>query len=1027
MTARDGVAVQVVPVVRLHVNRTAHEVVADPSRRLSDVLRDDLRLTGTKVGCHAGDCGACTVLLDGEQVCSCIVALGQCEGRSVITVEGLAEADGALSPLQRAFVAFGAAQCGICTPGMLMSAEALLRRQPHPSEAEVLDALGGVLCRCTGYRKIVEAVLSVSRALLAPHDAPVDPRADVPASALGSGEAVGARVERLDAPDKVRGIALYGADTWPTDALAMRVVRSPYPHARFVLGDLAAFRQRWPGLTDVLVAADVANNAFAIFPDLRDQPVLADGEVRFRGEAVLALVGDEATVQSIADADVPIEYTLLPAAQDMASALAAGQRGERVQQRHADNVLCRGRVVRGDVDAALAAAPVQVTAQFETVYVEHAYIEPEAGYAGPLAAVPTAAMAATAGAGLPRVRIFACTQTPYMDRDEVAHVLGFEPSQVHIVPSAMGGGFGGKLDLSVQPLLAVAAVKLGRAVRLVYTRPESMQASTKRHPSRLRASAGCNADGELVAYDFEGDFNTGAYSSWGPTVANRVPIHAAGPYRFAHQRALTRAVLTHNSVAGAFRGFGVPQSTLLGERLIDQLAEQCGIDPLEFRHRNALRAGDTTGTGQLLAASVGLQACLDALRPAWRAARVAAQAFNGRAGAGVPQRRGVGIACMWYGIGNTVIANPSTMRAGLRLRSFPMSETGTGARAGQVAAKAAASLGEPSKAAGLARAGEATLMLYNGAQEIGQGTATVMPQMFADAVGLPLALVCQVMGDTDLTADAGKSSASRQTFVSGNAARAAGRDLRRQLLLALGASEPAHLSVEGTMLMATSGAAHRQLDLTTLASDSHGDLFVGTGHFNPPTVPLDANGQGVPYATYGFAAQIAEVEVDVELGTVKLLHIHAAHDVGRAINPTQVEGQIHGGIAQGIGMALMEEYINGSTDNLHDYLIPTFGDVPPITVHLIEDPEPLGPWGAKGVGEPALVATAPAILNAIHHATGVRMGQVPVSPSRLRAALLVRRPDDARHPDESRDPLQLGAHSQRVDPDLRRDNGAGGV
>ncbi len=995
MTARDGVAAQVVPLVRLHVNRAAHELVTDPTRRLSDVLRDDLHLTGTKVGCHAGDCGACTVLLDGEQVCSCIVALGQCEGRSVITVEGLAEADGTLSPLQRAFVTHGAAQCGICTPGMLMSAEVLLRRRPHPSEAEVLDALGGVLCRCTGYRKIVEAVLSVSRALLAPHDAPTDPHADVPAAALRSGEAVGARVERLDAPDKVRGVALYGADRWPTDALAMRVVRSPHPHARFALGDLAAFKQRWPGLADVLVAADVPNNAFAIFPDLRDQPVLADGEVRFRGEAVLALVGDSATVQAIADAEVPIEYTLLPAAQDIASALAAGQRGEPVQQRHADNVLCRGRVVRGDVDAALAGAAVRVTAQFETAYVEHAYIEPEAGYAEPVAARSIAAKAGAAGATLPRVRIFACTQTPYMDRDEVAHVLGFEPSQVHIVPSAMGGGFGGKLDLSVQPLLAVAAIKLGRAVRLVYTRPESMQASTKRHPSLLRACAACDADGQLTAYHFEGDFNTGAYSSWGPTVANRVPIHAAGPYRFVHQRALTRAVLTHNSVAGAFRGFGVPQSTLLGERLIDELAERCGIDPLEFRHRNALRASDTTGTGQVLAASVGLRACLDALRPAWRTAREAAQAFNDRAGAGAPRRRGVGIACMWYGIGNTVIANPSTMRGSLRLSSGsvtrPVAGAGNGVDNGARSdAPSANSAGSAGNVVATAAPREAVLMLYNGAQEIGQGTATVMPQMFADAVGLPLALVAQVMGDTDLTADAGKSSASRQTFVSGNAARAAGQDLRRQLVQALGAAEPAQLALHGETLSARSSTGAHQLDLTTLMPDANGDLFVGTGHFNPPTVPLDADGQGVPYATYGFAAQIAEVEIDVELGTVKLLHIHAAHDVGRAINPTQVEGQIHGGIAQGIGMALMEEYINGSTDNLHDYLIPTFGDVPPITLHLIEDPEPLGPWGAKGVGEPALVATAPAILNAIHHATGVRLSQVPVSPSRLRAALLAK-------------------------------------
>ncbi|MEQ1805013.1 MAG: molybdopterin cofactor-binding domain-containing protein [Burkholderiaceae bacterium] len=988
MTARDATGVHT---VRLLVNRVAIQVDADPTRRLSDVLRDDLQLTGTKIGCHAGDCGACTVLLDGEQVCSCIVALGQCDGRSVTTVEGLAEADGALSPLQRAFVAFGAAQCGICTPGMLMSAEALLRRKPQPSEAEVRDALGGVLCRCTGYRKIVEAVLAASRAVLAAPGAPNDVVADVQASTLGAGQAVGARVARLDAPDKVRGVARYGADARPPSSpgpvLTMRIVRSPHAHASFVLGDLGAFKQRWPGLVDVLVAADVPHNAFAIFPDLRDQPVLADAVVRFRGEAVLALIGDEATLQAIPDADAPIEYRVLPAVQDIAVALAAGQRGEPVQQRHADNVLCRGRVVRGDVDAALAEAQFVAAAEFATAYVEHAYIEPEAGYAEFVAGEQGAA---------PRVRIFACTQTPYMDRDEVAQVLGFAPTQVHIVPSAMGGGFGGKLDLSVQPLLGVAALKLQRAVRLVYERPESMQSSTKRHPAQMTARAACDALGRLTAYCFAGDFNTGAYSSWGPTVANRVPIHAAGPYRVPNQRALTRAVLTHNSVAGAFRGFGVPQSTLIGERLVDALAQQSGIDALEFRHRNALRAGDRTGTGQVLAASVGLQACLDALRPAWQAARAAADAFNAQAHRqATPRRRGAGIACMWYGIGNTVIANPSTMRASLRLNAAP-GIAGAAAR-------------------------RATLMLYNGAQEIGQGTATILPQMFADAVGLPLSCVEQVMGDTDLTLDAGKSSASRQTFVSGNATKAASEDLRRQLLAALRATEPALLHLEGSLLSARDAAGLHRLDLTTRAADASGDLFVGTGHFNPPTIALDADGQGVPYATYAFAAQVAELEVDVELGTVKLLHIHAAHDVGRAINPTQVEGQIHGGIAQGIGMALMEEYVNGATDNLHDYLIPTFGDVPAITVHLIEDPEPLGPWGAKGVGEPALVATAPAILNAIYHATGVRMGQVPVTPSRLRAALL-----------QSVIPAHAGIDSlasafrPAVDPDFRRDDGIQG-
>ena len=950
MTARD---LPPTAVVRVAVNGAVRELAGDPARRLADALRDELGLTGTKIGCHAGDCGACTVLLDGEQVCSCIVGVGQCAGRAVTTVEGLAAADGALAPLQRAFVAHGAAQCGICTPGMLMSATALLRRNPQPSEREVRDALAGVLCRCTGYRKIVEAVLAAARGDVV--DAPV----------ARAGAAVGARVARLDARAKVTGAERFGADALPearAAVLAMRVVRSPHPHARFAVGDLAALHVRWPGLVDVVTAADVPNNAFAIFPDLRDQPVLADGVVRFRGEAMLALVGDAATVEAIDVAEIPIRYLPLPATTTCADALVAAVAGAPIHARYPDNVLCRGRVVRGDVEGALAGAAHVAASSFTTRHVEHAYVEPEAGFAEIVEGRDAG------GAAVRRVRVFACTQTPYLDRDEVASVLGVDPSQVHIVPSAIGGGFGGKLDLSVQPLLAVAASKLGRAVRLVYERPESMQSTTKRHPAEMSARAACDRDGTLVAFDFAGDFNTGPYASWGPTVANRVPIHASGPYRVANVRALTRAVLTHDSVAGAFRGFGVPQATLLGELLVDELAARSGCDPLEFRHRNALAAGDTTSTGQVLAASAGLRACLDALRPAWRAANEAAKAF---AATGA-KRRGAGIACMWYGIGNTVIANPSSMRGALCW---------------------SASRG-------------AHLMLYNGAQEIGQGTATIMPQMFADGVGIALACVEQVMGDTDRTDDAGKSSASRQTFVSGNAARGAGIELRRQLLARLGFGDDDDRSVtlvlERDTIVGRRGGEVHALDVRALALARGGEragdgahtqpveLFVGHGHFNPPTVPLDADGQGVPYATYGFAAQIAEVEVDVELGTVEVLHVHAAHDVGRAIHPTLVEGQIHGGIAQGIGMALMEEYVNGRTDNLHDYLIPTVGDVPPITVHLIEDPEPLGPWGAKGVGEPALVATAPAILNAIHAATGVRMREVPVTPSRLRAALLAR-------------------------------------
>ena len=913
---------------------------ASASRRLSDVLRDDLGLTGTKVGCSAGDCGACTVLLDGEQVCACLVAGAQCAGRSIETVESLAPAAGPLSRLQQAFIDHGAAQCGICTPGMLMAAADTLRRHPQPTEQQVLDGIGGVLCRCTGYRKIVEAVMSVGAA---------NPRTEgLAIGAVAAGCAVGARVERFDARAKVTGAEQFGADQAPADALWLRAIRSPHPRARFVLGDLADWMAAREGLVAVITSEAIPNNRFAIFPDLRDQPALAEGEVRFAGEAIAVVAGSQSAIEALDDASFPVAWEILPPVSGVAAGLAPG--APSVQARWADNILCRGRVVSGNVEEAAAKAPHTLSMAMRTQHVEHAYIEPEAGWAR-WDNEPDG----------PRVTIFACTQTPYMDRDEIAWMFAIEPERVRIIPSAVGGGFGGKLDMSVQPLLVAAARRLGRPTRMVYHRPESMRSSTKRHPAMMQAQFAATSDGRFLAYDFTGDFNTGAYASWGPTVANRVPIHAAGPYRWDAVRALTRAVITNDPVAGAFRGFGVPQSTLVCESLIDDYAARIGADPLELRHANALRAGDRTATGQTLHASVGLQACLDALRPAWRSSREAiarwrAQPAGERATAvAAPSdphgrnpamlRRGLGVACMWYGIGNTVIANPSEMEIGLKP--------------------------------------DGRFVLFNGAIDIGQGTYTIMPQIAADALGVPLALIDQIGSDTALTLDGGKSSASRQTFVSGNAARLAAEDLRKQLLGKLGAPDSARLDL-GKGEVRAAGAT---LALSSLPVDARGLVAVGRGRFNPPTVPLDGDGQGVPYATYGFAAQFAEVEVDVSLGTVRVLAIHAAHDVGRAINPTQVEGQIHGGIAQGLGLALMEDYIALKTDNLHDYLIPTVGDMPPVVVHLVEDPEPLGPNGAKGVGEPALVATAPAILNAIRDATGVRMAEVPVTPDRLLAAL----------------------------------------
>ena len=878
------------------------EVRVPPARRFADVLRDDLGLTGTKIGCNAGDCGACTILVDGSQLCACLIPAARIAGTSVTTVEGLARGS-ALSTLQDAFLRHGAAQCGICTPGMLIAATDLLARTPAPTEPEIQVALGGVLCRCTGYRKIIDAILD-----LAPPPTAPGPDASGP---------VGASMPKVDGRVKITGADRFGADALPEEAfLTLRAIRSPHPHAHFTIGDTDPLFAAHPGLVRLLTAADIPHNRYGIYPVGKDQPVLAERIARHRGEAVCALIGDAETLSAIPEAAIPITWHVLPPV-----TFDTAPHAEPLHLHAPANVLCRGRVATGDVEAGLqSAAHAEIST--ETAFVEHAYIEPEAGYARRVKN---------------RIEVVACTQTPYMDRDELALILNLRQDQVRIIPTAIGGGFGGKLDLSLQPLVCVAAWLLHRPVRMVYSRPESMAATTKRHPARIRAEAAADAQGRLTALRFHGDFNTGAYASWGPTVANRVPVHASGPYRVPAMLATTTALHTNDPPAGAFRGFGIPQASLATEALMDMLAEQLGLDPLEFRHLNALRPGDATATGQVLGVGAALAECLDALRPHWTRMRAAATAHNQTLG---PVKRGVGIACMWYGIGNTSMSNPSEME--------------------------------------IAIAEDAVPVLYSGAVDIGQGSNTIMVQIAAEALGVPAAAFRLVHGDTDLTRDAGKTSASRQTLVSGNAARLAAEALRREILRRANAGQDATIHLEPGAIRVEHDGTHTTIDHHNLRAE---------GRYDPPITALDDNGQGIPYASYAFAAQIAEVDVDTTLGTTKVRHIVAAHDVGRAINPQQVEGQIHGGVAQGLGLALMEEYLPGRTENLHDYLIPTIGDVPPITTILIEAGDAHGPYGAKGVGEPALIATAPAILAAIHHATGARLTRVPATPARILAAL----------------------------------------
>jgi CO/xanthine dehydrogenase Mo-binding subunit/aerobic-type carbon monoxide dehydrogenase small subunit (CoxS/CutS family) len=905
--------------ISFSVNGRAVEVLAPGARRLSRVLRDGLGLTGTKVGCDAGDCGACTVLLNGDPVCACLTAVGQVAGCEITTVEGLAQRTPLCGSLQRSFLSQGAAQCGACTPGMLVAATALLEKNPSPCESEVTDAIGGVLCRCTGYRKIVQAVMEAGLNVAV-------------ATSPGAGAAVGARLVRLDGKKKVDGTEIFGADETPAGALGVRVVRCPHHRAQFHFDDLEQFVATHDGVMLVLTAKDIPGvDCYGVISKYADQRVFAHREARFRGEAVAAVIGEAEALEALDLGEFPVQWEELPPLRTIDEALAPG--APRIHAHREENVLVHGRVACGDVEKALGEADIVAEGEYETGFVEHSYIEPEAGFARRVGDT---------------IEIQACTQSPYMDRDDLAKILGIAPERVRIIPTAVGGGFGSKLDLSVQPFVALAAWMLRRPVRMVYSRTESMVSTTKRHPARMRLRGGATREGKLTALDFSADFNTGAYSSWGPTVAGRVPVHASGPYRVPNYRALTRAVHTNIVPAGAFRGFGVPQAAVAQEQLYDDLADKVGMDRLEFRILNALDSETPTVTGQVLGEGVGIRACFEALRARWQAARAAAAEFNARAMG--PMRRGVGVAGMWYGCGNTSLPNPSTVRIGLQ-------------RDGRIA-------------------------LHQGAVDVGQGSNTIVTQICADALGAPITQFDLVSGDTAITPDCGKTSASRQTFVTGKAAYLAGMKLRREMLKLAGACTCAVIEFGDGVVTVVENGKSKTLVLSDIPLDPHGYVITSEATFDPPITPLDENGQGTPYAVFGFGAHMAEIEVDIELGTVRVRKVTAAHDVGRAINPTLVEGQIEGGVAQGLGMALMEEFFPGKGENLHDYLIPSAGDIPSVESILIEEPSSIGPFGAKGIGEQAVIPTAPAILNALHDAVGVRLKKLPATPDRVRAAIV---------------------------------------
>jgi CO/xanthine dehydrogenase Mo-binding subunit/aerobic-type carbon monoxide dehydrogenase small subunit (CoxS/CutS family) len=560
---------------------------AKPSQRLLDFLRDDLHLTGAKEGCGAGECGTCSVFVDGRLVKSCLVPVAKARGATIETVEGLARA-GELTVLQQAFHKAGASQCGYCIPGMVMAATAALRADPFVSDETIKEQLGGNICRCTGYQKIFEAV-GLARDVL---------NGRKPATALAEDEAqdgnfIGVNVRRIDAPSKVSGALKYAGDMLMPDMLHLKVLRSPHPHARIASIDTSEAEQL-PGVEGVITSADVpGTDGFGVF--VNDQPIMARGKVRYVGEAVAAVAAEDEETARRALGKIKVVYEPLPA---VFSAEEAMRPGAPVLHDYApDNITKHIPIRKGDVERAFAACDLVVQENFSTQAIEHAYLEPEAG----LAYVDHDGV----------VVIHSPDQNITHHRHMLARILARPINKVRFIMSPVGGGFGGKEDMIYQGMLALMAIKTRRPVHLEFTREESIASTAKRHPSSTTCRIGLTRDGRILAYEMKMVCDGGAYALSTEGVMRKAAILAAGPYAIPNVKIDTYGIYTNNTPSGAFRSFGALQTQFATESLIDMCAERLGLDPFEIRRINAMRNGAVTHTKHQLG-SVSYLRVLDA-------------------------------------------------------------------------------------------------------------------------------------------------------------------------------------------------------------------------------------------------------------------------------------------------------------------------------------------------------------------------------------------------------------------------------
>ena len=842
--------------IKVLVNGKTYE--AEKDKKLMRFLRDDLHLTSVKDGCSQGACGTCTVLVDGKTTRACIPMLSKVEGKEIVTAEGLSEREKEV--YSYAFATAGAVQCGFCIPGMVMCAKGLIDKNPDPTRLEVVAAIRNNICRCTGYKKIIEGILLSAKIF----------REDLPVHEESGQVSVGQAIQRIDAKEKVLGTGEYPDDIYLDGMVYGSAVRSEYPRAK-VLAIHPEEALALDGVIGVYTADDIPGEVKVGHLKHDWDTMIPVGKVtHYLGDAICLVVAENQDILEQAKLKVKVDYEVLDPVLDPFEAMKPD-----APLVHGDgNILAHEHLVRGDADKVIAESKYKVTTHYETPWTEHAFLEPECAVAMPFD---------------DGVFIYSSDQGTYDTQHECCIMLGLPPEKVIVENKLVGGGFGGKEDVSVQHHAALLAYLTKRIVKVKLSRQESIVVHPKRHPMWMDITTACDENGYLTAMKAVVVSDTGAYASLGGPVLQRACTHAAGPYNFQVIDIDGKAVYTNNPPAGAFRGFGVTQTCFGSERNLDLLAEKVGISPWEIRYRNAIRPGQVLPNGQIADASTGVAETLEAVKEVYESEPYA------------------GIACAMKNAG-VGVGLPDWGRCRLLVK-------------------------------------DGKVEIHAGASCIGQGLGTVLTQVVSETTGLGIDRIVYCRPNTANSPDSGTTSGSRQTLITGEAAKRACEKLMEDL---------------------------KRSNLETLEGrDYVGEYLAKT----------DKMGSDVPnpvsHVAYGYATQVCVLNED---GTIK--KVVAAHDVGKAVNPISVEGQIEGGVVMSLGYALTEQY-----EIKDGYPVSRYGtlglfkadktpDVEPI---IVEKPGVDVGYGAIGIGEITSIPTAPAVAGAYYKWNGKFQTKLPLS------------------------------------------------